>query len=168
MKSNKEKAALIDSQLENNPDLQRAEKAIFVLLISFVVIRILPAVIQTFYVASVKSMRIDCLMNYVLVILSALFAVMIAHGVKFFAILGSLCGVYSLVALWLDFTFTGGSNIGSGPLYTVYLISLISVCIIQISIMLYIAISKKCCAYLDLLDGVNKEYFEDGNLYTDN
>ena len=167
MRTKKEKAALIDSQLEKSPDMQITERAIFVLLLSFVVLRILPAVIQTFYVASVKSMRIDCLMNYILVILSALFAVMIAQGVKFFTILGMLCGVYSLVALWLDLNFRGGSSIGSGILFTVYLVSLVSVCVIQIGIMLYILISKKCGAYLDLLDGVNKEYFEDGNLYTD-
>ncbi len=168
MRSRKEKAALIDSQLEKSPEMQRTERVMFILLISFVVLRILPAVIQTFYVASVKSMRIDCLMNYILVILSALFAVMIAQGVKFFAILGSLCGVYSLVALWLDFNFKGGAHIGSGVLYTVYLVSLVSVCVIQIGTMLYILLSRRCCEYLDLLDGVNKEYFEDGNLYTDN
>jgi len=168
MRSKKEKAELIDAQLEKNPDMQRTERTIFVLLISFVVLRFLPAVIQTFYVASVKSVRIDCLMNYILIILSALFAVMIAQGIKFFAILGTLCGAYSLIALWLDFNFTGGARIGSGALYVSYLISLVSVCVIQIAIMLYILLSKKCGEYLDLLDGVNKEYFEDGNLYTDN
>lgn len=168
MRSKKEKAALIDAQLEKSPDMQRTERTIFVLLISFVVLRFLPAVIQTFYVASVKSVRIDCLMNYILVILSALFAVMIAQGIKFFAILGTLCGAYSLIALWLDFNFKGGSHIGSGALYISYIVSLIAVCIIQIAIMIYIILSKKCCAYLDLLDGVNKEYFEDGNIYTDN
>jgi len=60
------------------------------------------------------------------------------------------------------------ARIGSGALYVSYLISLVSVCVIQIAIMLYILLSKKCGEYLDLLDGVNKEYFEDGNLYTDN
>ena len=118
MRTKKEKASFIDIQLEKSPDMQRTERIMFVLLISFVVLRILPAVVQTFYVASVKSMRIDCLMNYVLVILSALFAVMIAQGIKFFAILGTLCGAYSLIALWLDFNFKGGSHIGSGALYT--------------------------------------------------
>lgn len=168
MGSRKEKAGIIDSQIEKNPDMQRTEKVIFVLLISFVLLRILPAVVQTFYVASIKSMRIDCLMNYILVILSALFAVMIAQGVKFFAILGSLCGAYSLIALWLDFNFKGGAQPGSGILYTVYLILLVAVCVIQIGIMLYILLSRRCCEYLDLIDGVNKGYFEDGNLYTDN
>lgn len=168
MRTKAEKAALIDSQLEKDPNMQRTERTIFILLISFVVIRILPAAIQTFYVASIKSMRIDCLMNYILVILSALFAVMIAQGIKFFAILGTLCGAYSLVALWLDFNFKGGTRTGSGVLYTVYLISLVVVCIIQIGVMLYILLSRRCGQYLDLLDGVNKEYFEDGNIYTDN
>ncbi|MBR5453498.1 MAG: hypothetical protein IKV54_05395 [Clostridia bacterium] len=161
----KEREALINSQLDKRPEFQHAEKAVFILLILFVAVRILPAVLQTICVYSLGLIKTDCLMNYIMVILSALFAVMIAQGVKFFVILGALCGGYSLVSLILDIRLPGGAEAPDSVLYSVYVAVLVVVCLIQISIMLYMLFSKKIGDYLKLLDGIGKGYFDSGDAY---
>ncbi|MBQ2826454.1 MAG: hypothetical protein IJF13_04455 [Clostridia bacterium] len=161
----KEREALINSQLDKHPEFQYAEKTVFILIILFVAVRVLPAVLQTVCVYSLGLTKTDCLMNYIMVILSALFAVMIAQGVKFFVILGALCGGYSLISLILDIRLPGGAEVPSSPLYFVYVAVLVAVCLIQIGIMLYMLFSKKIGEYLRLLDGVSKGYFDSGDAY---
>ena len=161
----KEREELINSQLDKHPEFQHAEKIVFILLILFVGIRVIPAVIQTVYAYSFGLPKTECLMNYIMIILSALFAVMIAQGVKFFAILGTLCGGYSLVYLGLDIKLPGGNDIQYSSLYYVYVAVLIVVCLSQIGIMLYMLFSKRIGEYMNLLDGVNKGYFDSGDVY---
>lgn len=159
MKSSLRKQSMFDLQLQKDPGLKRTESLILVLLVAFVAIRFAPAVLQTIYVARTGAAKIDCLMNYILIVLDCLFAIMIAQGSRFFLIPGGICSAYSLIALWMDTTFPTGSAPTDTPLYRVYTIVLIAVSAAQILIMLFLALAPRCRKYMKLLDSINKDYF---------
>lgn len=159
MKSSLRKQSMFDLQLQKDPGLKKTESLILVFLVIFVAIRLAPAVLQSVYVAKAGASKIDCLMNYILIVLDCLFAMMIAQGSRFFLIPGGICSAYSLIALWIDHAFPVRAMPTGTPLYRIYTAVLIAVSAAQIGIMLFLALSPRCRKYMELLDSINKEYF---------
>ncbi|MBO4220237.1 MAG: hypothetical protein J5933_04870 [Clostridia bacterium] len=156
---------LIESQMEKHPEMKSSERTAFVLLLLFVAVRIVPAVFQTAYVTYYGLPKIQCLISYVLIILSILFAVTIAQGARFFTGLGIICSAYPILNEVLDYYLPNGTPPEAGLLRNAYLISIFAACFIQVAAMLFILLSPKIKAYLDMVDSIRRGFFDDGDVY---
>ena len=147
---------LVQEAIKREPRITEARKFIFKICALFLIARVVFVIVETAFILD-RGLSISvCSMNYMLLVVGALFALAIyKEGAKAFVYLAMIGGIVSILNV-LGADVISNLKIGDA-FYKVYVFVLIGAMLIQIASMLLIILNKDCKVYFSEMSRINKE-----------
>ena len=150
--------SVLDEEYKSNPALPAIRRRVVVLLAVFVAVRALFSIYETAFVLSRGASLGGCVINYILLLLGALFAYAVYNGARSLSYLLMLGSAVSLLI-----SFGNGSVIAylsKGDIaYNIYAAILAASALFQAALFAYFAFAKSLAPYFAAADKANAAVF---------